>query len=283
MRFYFELFMFHVLKTFILLMPMKVRFWIGGFLGELTYYLIKRRREITLLNIKNAFPEKEEKEIVNIAKKSYKIMGKNFLSILWNYKLKDNDKRVTVYNPEILEEAYKKGNGVLLATMHLGQFEASLRTVTKYNIYSVAAKQKNPHLDKIMNNIRRKMITDIIHKNKSAKMIIKAIKEKAIIVLFSDHYIEEIEVNFFGRKTMAASGIAALALKMNIPVVFGYTLFNDKENSCKVYYENFNIENTGDVKKDIVTNTQKLFYKFEEIIRKYPEQWMWQHRRWRDL
>ena len=72
-----------LLKKVLSIFSLKIRYKIFQNLGLIAYYLIKKRRVLTINNIKNAFPEKDEKEIQKIAKESYKTMGKMVMTSIF--------------------------------------------------------------------------------------------------------------------------------------------------------------------------------------------------------
>ena len=108
-----------------------------------------------------------------------------------------------------------------------------------------------------------------------------ALKNKTLIALASDHHADDVEIEFFGRKTTAVSGPVLLGLKHKIPLVLSYAIFEG--NTVKVINKKIlEIEKKENLKATVKYNMQKIFYEFEEIIKEYPEQYMWQHKRWRD-
>lgn len=109
-----------------LLLPEKLRFKFGDFLGNLTYKLIKSRRMTALMNLKMAFPEKNNEEIEKIARKSFRIMIKAFLCSLWFDKYLKNPKNIKIINQESIEEAYKKGRGVMAVTITWAIWEGTV-------------------------------------------------------------------------------------------------------------------------------------------------------------
>lgn len=282
-RYKLEMFFIVSAKNIIMLFPEKTRYKFAEFLGRTAYKLIKRRRLITLDAIRNAFPEKDEKEVERIAIKSYETMLKTFMMSLWVPDIVDDEKKIRYENFELFEENYKKNKGVVIATLHMGAFEASLKLAKDYELYDVIKKQRNPLLDKMMNDNRRRTGVNLIYKGKSSlRELVKALRSKGVVALFSDHYDTGTEVEFFGRKTKASSGAVSLALKYDAPLIIAYNVFNE-DNSCAIRFDRImNLKKTGNIKEDVQFNTQKMIYIFEDIISKYPEQWMWFHRRWRD-
>ncbi|MGF6907244.1 lysophospholipid acyltransferase family protein [Fusobacterium sp. PH5-44] len=277
-----EYFIFLFVKKILLLFPEKYRFAFAEFLGVLAYYLIKKRRLIANYNIRLAFPDMTDDEIKTIAKKSYKIMAKSFISSLWYKSYVKNPNNIKVINKELALDIHKKGRGIIGATMHFGNIDMASRAMHEYNFVAIAKRQKNPYINRFITESREKYLEiKILQKSKNTvKEIIEYLKKGYIIGLFSDHRDKGTTVNFFGKETIAPTGAISLALKYNIPLVFAYTVFNT-DNTCTVHIEEeIILQRTDNFKKDVHDNTQMLIHKIEEVIIKNPEQWMWFHDRW---
>lgn len=261
----------------------KFRYKFAEGLGYLSYKLIKKRRIVTLNNIKNAFPEKTFEEIEKIAINSYKTMVKTFMMSLWMPDTCRDDSKVKFDNYALFEEAKAMGKGVVIASLHMGCFEAIQKVALTNELYDVIKPQKNHLLDEYMNENRRRTGIHLIYKGASSvKELVKALKNKDIVCLFSDHYDIGCEVEFFGKKTLASTGVAALGLKYDAPVLLVHNIL-DENNVSTIYFDKIlDLTKTGNTKKDIDVNTQMLINEFECLIKKYPDQWMWFHRRWRD-
>ena len=262
--------------------PESFRYKVAEHLAILAYILIKKRREVTLDNLRKAFPEKSEVEIENIAKESYKIMIKTFMMSLWIPDTCKDDSKVAFHNYELFEELKAQNKGVIIASLHMGCFEGLQKLALNNNIYDVIKKQKNPLLDKYMNDNRKRTGVNLIYKGSGAtRELVKAIKNKDTVCLFSDHKDDGCEVTFFGRKTFGSTGVANLGLKYDCPIVLTYVIL-DENNKTNIYFDKvLKLQKIGNIKKDVEINTQLLMNEYEELIRKYPEQWMWFHRRWK--
>ncbi|MGY0395377.1 lysophospholipid acyltransferase family protein [Fusobacterium sp. SYSU M8A802] len=263
----------------LLMFPESSRFKFGDFLGSLSYRLIKKRRLIALTNLKMAFPEKDIHEVEKIAKESFKIMIKAFLCTLWfkDY-LKD---RVTVKNKDILDREYNKGKGVIAALMHMGNMEAAIKAAEGYEVVTVAKKQRNPYINDFITKSRKEDLNlTVFSKSKStSKDLIRRLNNREIFALFSDHRDKGAIVNFFGMEAKAPTGAVSLALKFDIPLVWGYNYFN-ADNSSTTVIKSLDMIKTGNFKEDVLSNTQLLISEMEKVIREHPEQWMWFHDRW---
>ncbi|WP_291256561.1 lysophospholipid acyltransferase family protein [Fusobacterium sp.] len=263
----------------LLMFPESSRFKFGDFLGSLSYRLIKKRRLIALTNLKMAFPEKDIHEVEKIAKESFKIMIKAFLCTLWfkDY-LKD---RVTVKNKDILDREYNKGKGVIAALMHMGNMEAAIKAAEGYEVVTVAKKQRNPYINDFITKSRKEDLNlTVFSKSKStSRELIERLNNKEIFALFSDHRDKGAIVDFFGMEAKAPTGAVSLALKFDIPLVWGYNYFN-ADNSSTTVIKSLDMIKTGNFKEDVLSNTQLLISEMEKVIREHPEQWMWFHDRW---
>ena len=268
------------IKKILSFFPLKVRYSFFENLGLLGYYLIKKRRVLTIDNIKRAFPEKTDKEVIRIAKESYKTMGKMVMTSIYLDDITSNGHTVVENEELILKACENNEKAVIIVSLHLGGFEAGsiMRSIRKF--YAVFRKQKNRKLNDLMTEWREKGGLHSIPLRDS-EALNSALKNKTLIALASDHHADDVEIEFFGRKTTAVSGPVLLGLKHKIPLVLSYAIFEG--NTVKVINKKIlEIEKKENLKATVKYNMQKIFYEFEEIIKEYPEQYMWQHKRWRD-
>ena len=268
------------IKKILSFFPLKVRYSFFENLGLLGYYLIKKRRVLTIDNIKRAFPEKTDKEVIRIAKESYKTMGKMVMTSIFLEDITTNGHTIIENEELILKACEDNEKAVIIVSLHLGGFEAGsiMRSIRKF--YAVFRRQKNRKLNDLMTEWREKGGLHSIPLRDS-EALNNALKNKTLIALASDHHADDVEIEFFGRKTTAVSGPVLLGLKHKIPLVLSYAIFEG--NTVKVINKKIlEIEKKENLKATVKYNMQKIFYEFEEIIKEYPEQYMWQHKRWRD-
>ena len=202
-------------------------------MGLLAYFLVKKRRKLTLDNIKNAFPQKNEKEVKRIAKESYKTMGKMIMTSIFLEEITKGE-NTSVENEELMKKAIEvaKDKAVLIVSLHLGGFEAGSKMENLRKFYAVFRKQKNEKINDLMTEWREKGGLNSIPLHES-QLLSKAINEKSIIALASDHYGKDVEIEFFGRKTTAVAGPVLLSIKHKVPLVLAYAVF-DKNNKIIV-------------------------------------------------
>ncbi|MDR3258556.1 MAG: lysophospholipid acyltransferase family protein [Fusobacteriaceae bacterium] len=273
---------FLVLKKMFLCFPEKCRFKLAEVMANFAYMIIKKRRIIALTNLEMAFPNMPENERIKIAKKSYQIMAKGFLSSLWIKEYLDNPQNIKIINKEVCKTAYNKNKGVVCALMHTGNIDITCCAASGLPMVAVAKRQKNPYINSFIMEFREKtMGLTIILKNKYViKKLIEFLKKGYMLGLFCDHRDKGAIVNFFGTKTIAPTGAVSLALKYDIPLLFLYNVLDD-DNTCTInIQEEIELVKTGNFKEDVQTNVQMLIDKMEKVISEHPEQWMWFHDRW---
>ena len=281
-RYKIEVAMIKGVKRSLEIFPLMFRFKFAEFLGILTYYVIKKRRVLTYENLKTAFPEKTMKELRKIAKESYKNVAKNTFIPLFLMELIEK-KAIEIDNLELAKELYNRKKGLILTTLHMGGFEAGFSLAEWFDVYTVFKKQKNPYLNDLMTSYREKTGAKTILKNVengSNDKISECFRNKGLLILASDQYSNGVDIEFFGNPTRANEGNMLLAVKYKAPIVLAYSVFK-KDKINITFVKELEIEKKEKLRETLKYNTQKLFYDFEDLIRKYPEQYMWQHNRWK--
>jgi KDO2-lipid IV(A) lauroyltransferase len=260
---------------------------IGSGLGRLAYRLLRRRREVTLENLRRAYPEKSEREIEAIALAVYRNMGHLFYEICW-FTCMDDDEllgRVKISGMEHIRTAHEKGRGVLVLTAHFGNWELLpvLGAHLKYPCSYVYRPLDAAALEKFLARTRTRFGGVKIPKKKSFRKILKFLDQKGLVFLLMDQSVgrrEGISVPFFNRPASTNRGLALLALKTGAPVVPIF-LVREESGFRGLILPEVPLIRTGDKEKDIEANTLAYNRVIESVVRKYPEQWFWVHRRWK--
>ncbi len=111
-------------------LPEKTRFKIGEFFAVLTFKVVKEVRNITILNLKLAFPEKTNEEIKELGIESVKTMSRAFFVNMWLDKYLENDDNFQLVDEELLNEIIQNGPAVYGA-MHFGNMEAPVKLASR--------------------------------------------------------------------------------------------------------------------------------------------------------
>jgi KDO2-lipid IV(A) lauroyltransferase len=182
---------------------------------------------------------------------------------------------------EHFEQARRRGKGVLFATAHLGNWELSAfaHAILTAPMHVVVRPLDNPRIDALVARRRSLSGNRLIQKRDYARGILQALAGNEAVGILIDQNASldnGVFVDFFGVPACAGAGFARLAAHTGAPVIPGFALWSDAEQQfiLRFYPE---VPITGDVQAD----TARLHAILEGVIREYPDQWLWIHRRWK--
>jgi Kdo2-lipid IVA lauroyltransferase/acyltransferase len=184
-------------------------------------------------------------------------------------------------------EGQRRGKGVLFLTAHIGAWELSSFAHALYGfpLHYTARPLDNKRLDELVNRYRGLSGNAPIFKNESARAMLKILKDAGTIGILADQNTmpeEGVFVKFFGVPACTTTGIARVALHTGAAVVPGYAVWDASLQKYRLRFEPpLELIRTGDAERDIFENTQRFAKVTEEIVRKYPDQWVWVHARWK--
>lgn len=182
----------------------------------------------------------------------------------------------------------ERGKGVIYLTGHIGAWELSSFAHALYGfpLHYMARPLDNKPLDAMVNRYRGLSGNKPIFKNESARMMLRVLKESGTVGILADQNTmpqEGVWVDFFGIPACTTTGIARLALHTDAAVVPGYAFWDENLGKYRLRFEPaVELERTGDTEHDMAENTQRFAKVIEGIIRKYPDQWIWIHARWKN-
>ena len=182
---------------------------------------------------------------------------------------------------EHYEQAKRAGRGVLFATAHLGNWELSAfaHALMTEPMNVVVRPLDNPLIDRLVERRRALSGNRPIGKKDFARAILKALAANQAVGILIDQNASPdtgVFVDFFGVPACAGTGFAKLAAHSGAAVIPGFALWTDREQRYVLrFYPP--IPMTGDAPRD----TQALQSQLEAVIREYPDQWLWIHRRWK--
>jgi len=177
--------------------------------------------------------------------------------------------------------AKKQGRGVLVATAHLGNWELSAfaHALLTEPMNVMIRPLDNPFIDELVERRRVLSGNKLIDKRDAARYVLKALRNNEAVGILIDQNTSENEgvfVPFFNRLASASSGFVKLAHHSGAAVIPGFALWDAGLGRYTLRFDPV-VEMTGDV----MTDTARIHAIFEAIIRRYPDQWMWIHRRWK--
>ena len=271
-------------------MPRRVWLFLCSGLGNLLYYLAPGIKRQIQVNLTSAYKdEKSAREIQVLAKQVVIMLVKNAGVVLREF-LISRDRFYTetvVSGTEHAERAFQKGRGVIFLTAHIGPFEclAHELSISGYNPYIIGTPLKDAMLNELINSNRTKFGAVVIERGKETYRVMKNIIAGGTmaILIDQDTSVKSVFVDFFGMPCSTPAGAAIIALKTGAAVVPVFSHLNEHGKHAVDYYHEVHLQTTGNDTEDIIANTQTLTAIIEKQIRRFPEQWVWMHRRWKTL
>jgi KDO2-lipid IV(A) lauroyltransferase len=262
---------------------------IGIGLAWVIYLLHVRLRRVGMRNLAMAFPEKTEGERARILRGEFTSLGRQLAEVCHfpDYTLENVDEVVVFDGFENYERAQARGKGVLLFAGHFGGWELSsfVLSMRGHWMYVLMRGMDNAYLGELILRYRTMHGNKAVDKDDFVRGLLSAMKGGEVVGLLMDTNMtppQGIFVDFFGIPACTAAGPARIALRTDAAVVPTFTIWDAALGKYRLRFDPaVELVRTGDLEADIKANTQKLTAVIEEYVRKYPEQWLWVHRRWK--
>jgi len=259
----------------------------GTATGTLAYHLSARYRNVADKNLKIAYGDsltvRERQDLI-------KRVFQHFTRAMLVEFLKGSDMtfaeirdRVKLDSMESLEAAEARGKGVILIAAHLGNWEWSAKylALAGHPIMVIARQSEDEKFNALTDQIRGNGGNTVHRRGDSPRALLKTLRENGRIAIVPDQKSEDVFVPFFGKLAGTVAGPAVLALKTGATLL---PLFcpRQPDGTYKIVMgPGIVAESTGDRDADVLRIMTQLTKIIEDIIRQYPDQWLWLHDRWR--
>ena len=276
-----------VLK-FLGLLPRPVARWTAARLAALLFPLRPVWRRTALFNLRLAFPDWQDRKQRRVVRDMVRNLGwlaaefAHFPSLT-----RENIGQVVVFeDAENLLAAERRGRGVLLLSGHMGAWELSGFAVALYSqpLHFLMRAIDNARVDALVKQYRCLSGNQFIDKDHSARASLRVLREGHCIGILADHNSAEdaIFVDFFGIPAATTTGVARLARHTGAAVVPTYTYWDTSLGKYRLCCDPpLALERTSDEQADIQAYTVLFNQVIESYIRRFPDQWLWIHRRWK--
>jgi len=270
-------------------MPRSVAYRTAKRLAWLGFHVARRQRRAGLRNLEMAFPELSGTAREDILRGSFDNLGRLLVEFTHLPELnKGNVCRFVVHDGlENYLEGLRRGRGVIFMTAHFGAWELSsfAHAVYGYPLRFVVRPIDNPHVERLISMYRTRSGNIPIERRRAARDILKALRQnEAVGILFDQNTTrsEGVFAEFFGIPAATTPSLALFALRTGAAVVPGFLIWDESLKKHRLRLDPpVELIDTGNLDHDVLENT-KLFNKIlEGYIRKYPDQWLWIHRRWK--
>lgn len=280
-----------VIKSFqqiLRVLPEKAQLYTGKFIGRLAFILLRSRKKIALSNVKRALIDLSDEGIKATVKSNFEKLGINIVEFLLMPFIRDGQipERFTVEGREFFEEALHKGKGAIALGFHFGNWEVTgiISKLLGHDIVALARPlKKQVLLNNFLNRLRGSTGLTIIVNENTGKEVMKLLKENKIVAILGDQREKRsrgVFVELFGTKVPTSKGTAMIAMKTGAAVIPVYAVRKGFLRYAFVCGNPIEMERAGNIKELIEKNTRKINAFLETIIKQYPDEWFWVHRRW---
>ena len=270
-------------------MPRRLARLLSGGLALIVYWAFGRLRRVGWRNLELAFPEQSSRIRRAQLRAVYRHLGWQLVEFC----------RMSRYTPENTRgwmrtegldhylAAKARGKGVLIVTGHLGAWELSgfYHSLMGHAMSVVIRPLDNRRLDNFVNRIRCLHGNRVIDKDDFGRGLLLAMRARQTVGILMDTNMTPPQgefVKFFGVDACTGTGLAHIARKTGAAVLPGFMLWEPAERRYVLHFgPQIEILHTADAAADILAATQICTSVIESWIRRYPDQWLWIHRRWK--
>jgi len=269
-------------------LPMPAVLTLGTGLGLLFHAVDRGHRRLALRNLEAAFPVRPLEERKAIAREMFGHFGR-LLMVLLKFSTMTPEgmlSAVEFEGEDRVTAAHAQGRGVLLFTGHFGYWEinALVHALRLAPIAVLARPLDNPLLHGLLEEVRGRTGNSVIYRRGALRRVMRALAANQAVAILIDQHIhtDAVYVDFFNRPAATTAALAALAVRTGAPVipVFALPL---PDGRFRMVYEHAVEPPATDTPEAIHEFTQRCTDVLEMYVRRYPELWLWMHRRWRDV
>jgi KDO2-lipid IV(A) lauroyltransferase len=258
------------------------------FMARLAFPFTRAPRQKTITHLSQVYgKEKSQREIEALARAVFVHFATVFVDVIRMPIIIRSgiNKLISTKGTEHLDRVFKASKGVILTTCHFGNFEllGAWMAQNGYPMKVIGTTLYDPRLDQILLEIRKSSGNSTISRGKSTREIIRTLKkgEAVGMLIDQDTKSQGVFVNFFGKPAHTPAGPAVLARRLDVPIIPAFMYLKDDFSYHLECQPPLELVRTDDEENDIMVNTQKISDAYEAMIRRFPEQWVWMHKRWK--
>jgi KDO2-lipid IV(A) lauroyltransferase len=235
-----------------------------------------------------AFPDWSREKIRQTSRRVFQHLGTALVEIcqLATYSKTDVVERVQVIGAERWQRALDRNKGLIIVSAHLGNWEFGMQFAACFmprGALGVAKRIRFKPLNQWVHRLRTRFGTQIIYKKGALPEMRQALRRRETIGLLVDQSRrkESVDVNFFGNRVPATPAAAFLGIRCKSPILPIFCI-RDSFGQLIIYVDQpLTPQFSGNLRVDVQANTQLITDVVERMIRRYPEQWFWVHKRWK--
>lgn len=270
-------------------LPLRWARWFAAVIAWKISHLAGIRRKVALDNLRKAFPEKQERDLRRI----YHRCWRHFVSVGAELaRLPSIDEAfiqrwTDIESKTDIDTALQNGKGGIVVSGHFGNWELVGGCMARigYPVTYVVTSQSNPLVENWLNRMRKSVNIEIIKRKDAIRGILGALKRNRIVAILCDQDAGKsgLFVPFFNQLASTPRGPALFHLKTGTPIIFMSAPCQPDGTYQAIFEEMYFDDLTGNRESDEILIMAQITARLEKEIRRFPEQWLWLHRRWKTV
>jgi len=275
-----------LLIRFLYLLPSPIVRSISLGISRLTFNLSAKKRNIILTNLRIAYPQLTDSQILDLARKSSRHSGlllPEFLLVWFGNQQQVEEKIISVENRDIIEQLINKSQPIIVATPHIGNWEFLGQWIQiNYPMMALYSPSKLPQMDKMILDSRRKFGGELYSAdNKGILNLLRKLKKGGLMIILPDQVPTKgagTYTPFFGQSAYTMTLLNKFVQKTQAQLIFAYCVRRKDERSSEIKIE---LPTFDCREKDVDIFNLGMNQQIEQIINRYPEQYVWDYKRYK--
>lgn len=270
------------------MVPERAAVALAVFLGWMAGSVLRARRRVVDQNVALAFPDRDRSWRDRVARASYVHLAREWMATFRLTRLERDQvmSRTNMVGFEAFEAAVEEGKGVVLMTGHLGNWEFCAAGFTARGIAldAVTKSMANSEFGMALLEARRRTGMGIIDVDEAPRGVLRSLRAGRVVAMLADQNAHRggIFVPFFGKLASTARGPALFALRTGAPMFLGIPLRHAGwKQEYSVELRRIDFQRSGNLDADVEALTVAHTLALERAIEEAPEQYFWQHKRWK--
>lgn len=268
-------------------LPHKIALSFGAFLGSVAYRFASEQRAIAEKHLNLSLELEDGQPAEHVIRRCFQNLGKNAIEFIRFPHSSSKKKReiVTFEGKAHIDGALARGNGAIILTGHFGNWELLAANLAEQvsPLTPIARRLRSRRLDALIRHWRVAAGYSTIDRDNAARDILRCLKRNELVGVLADvdTSVEGVFVDFFGRPAYTPYSPVAIALKTGAPVLPTFIIRQPDDSHRVIVEPPLELKTTGNRNRDFLINTQMFTEIIESYVRRYPEQWIWMHERWK--
>ena len=261
---------------------------VAGVIAQVAYWPLGIRRGVVERQVAAAFPELNRNAVRRVARAAYDNIGRVAVeAAIVSRRGPAALLGMFARSPDwaVVEQAHAAGKGVVLVAGHLGNWELSGAYVAARGVscHPIARGMSNPLSERFFTQTRERLGMHVMHDRDAVRRVPRILRDGGAVGFLSDQAtvgLASTVVPFFGRPAKTPRGAAVFALRSDVPVVLIQAL-RQPDGRYVFHAKLLELTASGDRERDVDDLIARFSMALEQLVRKYPGQYFWQHRRWK--